>query len=62
MKKTRETSMETGVVKGLYSDMSIQIIPTLGPKVCEHHLHWAISSLGNLENLASKPQKLENLS
>ena len=23
-------------------DPSIQIIPTLGPKVCKYHLHWAI--------------------
>ena len=23
-------------------DPSIQIIPTLGPKVCKYYLHWAI--------------------
>ena len=25
-----------------YGDLSIQIIPTLGPKVCRYYLHWAI--------------------
>ena len=26
-------------------DPSTQILPTLGPKVCNHYLHWAIWSL-----------------
>ena len=26
----------------LYRDLSIQIIPALGPKVREYYLHWAI--------------------
>ena len=34
--------METGVIKGLDRDPSIQIIPTLGPKVCIFYLRWAI--------------------
>ena len=42
MEKKMENEMETGVIKGLYRDPSIQIIPTLGPKVCKYYLHWAI--------------------
>ena len=32
-----------GIIKGL-RDPSIQItiIPTVGPKICEYYLHWAI--------------------
>ena len=37
-----ENEMESGVIKGLHRDPSIQIIPTLGPKVCKYYLHWAI--------------------
>ena len=37
-----EHEMETGVIKGLDRDPSIQIIPTLGPKVCIFYLRWAI--------------------
>ena len=32
-------NVETG-----YKDPSIQILPTLGPKVCKYYLHWAIWS------------------
>ena len=28
-----------------YRDLSIQIIPKLGPKVCKHYLYWVIGSL-----------------
>ena len=42
MEKKMENEMETGVIKGLYRDPSIQIMPTLGPKVCKYYLHWAI--------------------
>ena len=42
MEKNMENEMETGVIKGLYRDPSIQIIPALGPKVCLNHLHCAI--------------------
>ena len=31
-------------------DPCIQIIPTLGPKVCEYYLHWAIWIPGVLYN------------
>ena len=34
--------METGVMWGLCRDPSIQLIPTLGPKVSSYYLHWAI--------------------
>ena len=42
MEKKMENEMETGVIKGLDRDPSIQIIPTLGPKVCKYYLHWPI--------------------
>ena len=42
MEKKMENEMETGVIKGLYRDPSIQIIPTLGAKVYKYYLHWAI--------------------
>ena len=45
MEKKMENEMETGVIKGLYRDPSIEIIPTLGPKVCKYYLHWAVWSL-----------------
>ena len=41
MEKKMENEMEAGVIKELYRDPSIQIIPTLGPKVCKYYLHWA---------------------
>ena len=41
MEKRMENSMETGVISGYIGDPSIQIIPTLGPKVCRCYLHWA---------------------
>ena len=31
-----------GIKKRIPRDPSIQILPTLGPKVCKHYLHWAI--------------------
>ena len=34
--------METGVIKVLYRDASVQRIATLGPKVCKYYLHWDI--------------------
>ena len=34
--------METGVIKGPSTDPSVQILPTLGLKVCKDYLHWAI--------------------
>ena len=46
MDKKMENEMETGVIKGLYRDLRIQIIPTLGQKNCKCDLHWAIWSLG----------------
>ena len=42
MEKKMENEMESGVMKRLFRDPSIQIIPTLGPKVCKYYLHWAI--------------------
>ena len=33
-----ENEVETGVIKGLYRNPSIQILPTLGPKVCNYYL------------------------
>ena len=42
MEKKMENEMESGVLKGLFRDPSIQIVPTLGPKVCRYYLHWAI--------------------
>ena len=33
--------LETGDMKGLYRDPSIQAIPTLGPEDCKYELHWA---------------------
>ena len=41
MDKKMEHEMETGVIWGLYRDPSIQMIPTLGPKVCKYYLHLA---------------------
>ena len=37
-----DNEMESGVIKGLFRDPSIQIIPTLGPKGCTIYLHWTI--------------------
>ena len=42
MAKKMENEIETGVIQGLYKDPSIQIMPTLGAKVCKCYLHWAI--------------------
>ena len=42
MDKKMENEMDAGVMKGLYRDPSTHIVPTLGPKVCIYHLHWAI--------------------
>ena len=42
MEQEMENEMETGDIKGLYRDLSIQIILTLGPKACTYYLHWAI--------------------
>ena len=42
MEKEMENEMESGVIKGLHRDPSIQIIPALGPKVCKYYRHWAI--------------------
>ena len=41
---------------GLYRDPSIQIIPTLGPKVCKYYLHWAfwIPRVGEKQELESE--------
>ena len=41
MEKKMENERETGGIKGLYRDPSLQIIPTLGPEVCIYYLHWA---------------------
>ena len=43
MEKKMENEMESWVIKGLFRDPSIQIVPTLGPEVCKFYLHWAIS-------------------
>ena len=45
MEKKMENEMETGIIQGLYRDPSIQIIPTLGPKVYKYYPHWAVWSL-----------------
>ena len=43
MDKKMENKMETGVInRALYRDPSIQIVPTLGPKVLRYCLHWGI--------------------
>ena len=42
MKKNMENEMDTGVMKGLYWDPSMQLIPMLGIKVCKYNPHWAI--------------------
>ena len=42
MEKEMENEMETVAAKGLYEGPSIQIIPTLAPKVCKYYLHWAV--------------------
>ena len=39
MEKRIDNEMETGVVDGLHRDSSIQIVPTLDPKVCKYHMH-----------------------
>ena len=39
MERQMKNEMETG-----YKDPSIQILPTLGPKVCKYYPHWAIWS------------------
>ena len=42
MEKKTKHEMETRDIRELYRDPSIQIIPTLGPKVCKCCLYWAI--------------------
>ena len=42
MEKEIEHEIETVIMKGLYRDPSIQIVPTSGPKVCKCYLRWAI--------------------
>ena len=42
MEKKMENEMEARVIQGLCIDPSIQIIPTLGPKVSDYYLHWPI--------------------
>ena len=58
-----EKKMETVVIKGLYRDPILQVIPTLGPDGCKYYPHWAIwiprvrfgscVSRGGLSKLAS---------
>ena len=55
MEKKMENEMETVVIKGLYKDQSIQIIPTLGPKVCKSYPHWAIGIPGAHMKLQGHP-------
>ena len=45
MKGNMEHDMESGVMKELYRDPSMQTIPTLGPRVYKYSLHWAICNL-----------------
>ena len=42
MEKDIENEIETGVIKGIYRDPSIQTVPASGPKVCNYFLRWAI--------------------
>ena len=42
MENQTENEMETGVMYGVYKDPRLLLIPTLGPKVYEDYLHWAI--------------------
>ena len=42
MDNQRENEMETGVIRGPYTDPKIQTIPTLGAKTSKYYLHWAI--------------------
>ena len=46
MEKNMDNEMETGAIKGLYRDPSIQVILTLGAKVCKYFLHGLSGSLG----------------
>ena len=39
MEKKMENEMESGVIRGLFRDPSVEIIQTLGPKVCKSCLH-----------------------
>ena len=42
MEKKIDDSMEAGVIRGLFRDPSIQIVPTLVRKERKCYLHWAI--------------------
>ena len=41
MEQEMENEMETGAIRGLCRDLSMQLLPTLGPNVCNYYLHWA---------------------
>ena len=47
MEKKMDHEMESGVIKWLFRDPSIQIIPTLGPKVCKNYDNSANNDTNN---------------
>ena len=53
MEKKMDNEMEIGVIKMLYRDPSIEIIPPLGPKVCNSTYIGLFGSLGPSMNLLS---------
>ena len=46
MEKNTENQTETGVIRGLYRDPGIQIIPTLGPEIYNPTYMGLFGSLG----------------
>ena len=53
---------------GFSGDPGIQLIPTLGPKVCKYYLHWAIwipkdcdrgTTMGSMVLLPGKLQEIK---
>ena len=66
MEEKMENQMESGVIKGVYRDPSIQMIPTLGPKVCTHYQNWAIwipreTFMKNLQLVQQEPTQPSRL-
>ena len=53
MEKNIEHAMETGVIKELCRDPSIQMIATLGPKVCRYFL-----TLGSMDPRGYKSRNI----
>ena len=43
VEKNMEREMEAGVIKGLKMDPSMQMVPTLGPKVCKSRVQKVLT-------------------